>query len=112
MSFFVDIVFEKRQLHVPPKKSNICKTQNTIQNKYAMRAQIKAIVIAGQYHLFYLNKGIDIVMRRCRLKEYGVKVYRVICTEGFVEVGKRSLDIKMIDSKKGGSAPLLKTELI
>jgi len=43
----------------------------TPSQKYAMRAQNQTIIMDGNT-IFYLNSGIDIIMlRRCRLKEYG-----------------------------------------
>jgi hypothetical protein len=50
----------------------------TPSQKYAMRAQNQTIIMDGNTifmdgnTIFYLNSGIDIIMlRRCRLKEYG-----------------------------------------
>jgi hypothetical protein len=42
----------------------------TPSQKYAMRAQNPTIIMDGNT-IFYLNSGIDIMLRRCRLKEYG-----------------------------------------
>lgn len=50
---------------------------NTVARYMQSALKIKAIVMAGT-----ISSGIDIVMlRRCRLKEYGVKVYRIVCTK-------------------------------